>query len=110
MLANKWLQIALGSVGWLVWLAVYISARFAKRDMRGWKTPLIFTGFVGVAVWLGAWVTDHVLFGNLLEMNALGMILASNWLTRYYPGATAPTVTTLNLSTRDNRDSRVPSE
>jgi hypothetical protein len=109
MLANKWLQIALGSLAWLLWLVLYISARFGKRDVRQWRTPVTFAAFGAFAVWLGCWITDHREIESVFQFNFFGMLFASNWLTRRYPNATAP-YTTLNLSSRDDRGSRVPGE
>jgi hypothetical protein len=109
MLANKWLQIVLGSPAWLVWLALYISARFAKRDVRGWRTPVIFATFGAIAVWLGCWLIDQNEIGSVFQFNFFGMLFALNWLMRRYPTSTAP-FTTLNLSAHDDQGSRDPVE
>jgi hypothetical protein len=106
MLANKWFQLILGSLAWVVWLALYMSVRFGKRDVREWKKPVLAALFVALAIWLGSSITDHRGIGSIFMLNFYGMLFASSWLTRRYPAATT-SFTTLGLSTRNDRDTSV---
>jgi hypothetical protein len=98
MSANRWLQVALGSLGWLVWLALYVSVLFGKRDVREWKAPVGWAAICAIAAWLGCWIVDEKRIETVFQLNFFGMFFAMHWLRRRYPDATAP-FTTLNLST-----------
>jgi hypothetical protein len=94
---QKWLQLALGSLGLLVWLGLYLAARFANCEVRQWRTPVLWSVYVLFAFWTLCWVIDRPHIGSVLQMNFFGFFLASNWLNRRY-GSPYPTITRLNLS------------
>ena len=98
MLAHKWFQFGLGSLGLLAWLALYVLARFANRDVRRWKAPLTVAEILLATIWIGLWVTDNERIGNIFQGNLLGLLCASNWLTRRYGITPAAAITTLVLS------------
>lgn len=96
MLANKWFQFALGSPAWIVWLALFISVRFCKRDAREWKAPAIWAAIGAFAVVMWCWIAEQKEIENIFQLNFYGMLFAALWLRRRYPEVTAP-FTTLNL-------------
>jgi nitrate/nitrite transporter NarK len=110
MIANKWLQLALGSAAWLLWLALYSSVRFAKRDVRMWKAPVSWAAIGAFAAWLGCWIADQREIERIFQLNFFGMYFAMHWLRQRYPDVTEPPFVTLNLSTRNNQDSRITIE
>jgi hypothetical protein len=99
MVASKWLQMALGSLGMLIWLALYVLARFANRDMRRWETRVVATMVGLVVVWAGLRVTDHNHhIANVFLLNFLGLVCAWNWLRMRHRRTDANAMTILNLS------------
>jgi len=105
MLTHKSVQIALGSLGMLAWLALYLLVRFGNRDLRRWRPHLLALGGVLAAIWLGCWITDHERMGSVFQLNAYGFWGASFWLSRRYK-LNAPPITTLDLSAGRALDGR----
>ena len=106
MFALKWFRLSIGSVGLLVWLALYVAVRFGRRDLRRWRTPLLVLAFVLVPFWLVFVVTDHDRIASALQGNWLGLMCASNWLARHYRVTPPPTIMSLSLSGSQNAGTR----
>jgi hypothetical protein len=103
MLADRWFRLALGSIGLLLWLVLYMLARFGHRDVRRWKNPLLVAGLVLAVAWAGLWITDHEHLADVFLLNYLGFWFAAGWLARRYGLAaygleTPNSMTILNLS------------
>lgn len=98
MLALKWFRLVIGSVGLLVWLALYVAVRLGHRDLRRWRVPLMASGLALAPVWVGFLVTDHDRIASALQGNFLGLMCASNWLALHYRVTPPTTITTLGLS------------
>ena len=106
MLALKWFRLVIGSVGLLLWLALYLAARFGHRDLRRWRVPLQVLALVLVPFWLGSLLTDHERIATVLQGNWLGLMCASNWLALRYRVTPSNRMTTLNLSDTQNAKAR----
>lgn len=106
MLALKWFRLVIGSVGLLVWLALYVVVRFGRRDLRRWRMPLQVLALMLVPVWLGFLVTDHDRISSALQENWLGLMCASNWLALHYRVTPPTTITTLGLTDSQNATTR----
>jgi hypothetical protein len=106
MLALKWFRLLIGSVGLLVWLALYVVVRFGHRDLRRWRAPLMVSALVLAPVWAGFLVTDHNHIASALQGNWLGLMCASNWLALHYRVTPPSTITTLGLSDSQNARTR----
>jgi hypothetical protein len=106
MLALKWFRLVIGSVGLLIWLALYVVVRFGRRDLRRWRAPLQVLALVLVPVWLGFLITEHDGIASALQGNWLGLMCASNWLALHYRATPPTTITTLGLSDSQNATTR----
>jgi hypothetical protein len=106
VLAFKWFRFVIGSVGLLVWLALYVVVRVGRRDLRRWRMPLQVLALMLVPFWLGFLITDHDRIASALQENWLGLMCASNWLALHYRGTPPTTITTLGLSDSQNATTR----
>jgi hypothetical protein len=106
MLSLKWFRLVIGSVGLLVWLALYVAARFGRRDLRRWRAPLLVLALALVPAWIGFLITDHDHIASALQGNWLGLMCASNWLALHYRVTPPTTITTLGLSDSQNATTR----
>ena len=98
MFEHKWFRFALGSLGLLVWLALYALTRFGKRDLRQCVAPTRAVAIILLVAWAGFWVTDRERIADVFELNFWGLFFAANWLTRRYRVADASAnITSLNL-------------
>ncbi len=85
MLENKWLHLALGLLSWFLWLGLYLSARFGNRDVRQWRTPLVFFALIAAGIGALFWATHHDQISFIVLFNSYAMVFAALWLRRRYP-------------------------
>jgi hypothetical protein len=98
MLAHRWFRLAIGFLGLLIWLAIYLLVRFGRRDMRWTKTPLLVLGTLCGLVWIGFEASDKMRAANLFQGNFFGLLCAHYWLNSHYKVKHGKQVTTLGLS------------
>lgn len=84
MLANKWFHFALGALSWLLFLGLYVTARFGNRDVRQWRIPLVSFMFVVFGIWAVCFATDHDSIGFIFQFNFYGLFLAALWIKWRY--------------------------
>ena len=104
MFAHKWFRFLLGCGGLAVWLALYLVARFGRRDLRWVKTPLLIAAIPLVLAYIGLEAADRTHLAYILWLNFWGLFCAHMWLRRRERYNAPPVLTTLDLTRNPSKE------
>jgi hypothetical protein len=104
MFAHKWFRLLFGSSGFLVWLAMYLVARFGGRDVRSLKTPILIVAVPLFGAWIAAEAADRSQLVTVFSLNFWGLYGAYMWLRGRDKGKASYPFTTLDLTREASSD------